>query len=157
MKEIFFDKKTITLLSLIVFLFVAMMILAPHQTLDTRLHYSGAEGREVLDSLTSAERQAYFHTEILDLAFIFSYTALFLIVFAKLFPRNLFFLYLAIVPGFCDLTETSILLYALRYREPLYAFDWLGIFTFVKWVLGLGVAILLTGLSWKRFRKVSRA
>lgn len=151
MKAKFFDKKTIALFVILATLLGIMMSLQVYGSLDGRLYYSAQEARDLFVLMTSPERQAYFKTEIVDLFFILTYTAIFIVTFGKLFPRNLFFLYLAIIPGLCDLIETSVILYALKYSEPLYAFDWLGIFTWLKWVIGAGVVIFLFVMSRRRF------
>jgi hypothetical protein len=151
MEKIFFDKKTTALSLILLVLLGIMMSLGAHNTLDARLYYSAQEARDLFVVMTAPEREAYFKTEIFDLLFICSYTALFIVLFGKLFPRNLFFLYLAIVPGLCDLIETSAILYALKFAEPLYAFDWLGIFTWLKWVIGAAVVIFLIVMCRRRF------
>ena len=151
MEKIFFDKKMILLLGAMLLLLVIMMSLGARDTLDARLYYSANQARALFASYTPAERQTYFRTEILDLFFALTYTAIFILTFGKIFPRNLFFLYLAVLPGLCDWIETSVILYTLRQSEPLYAFDWLGLFTCAKWGIGAPVALILIILSFRKF------
>lgn len=119
----------------------ALILLLPWDLvgLDSRLYYSGAEALQILGSLSFEQRNMYKTFELLDFIFIALYTTLFV--------RNLSHVYgfkpslFGLIPGFLDCIENFGVIYWL-YRPGFQPYlQVLGVITFLKWALGVGVVL----------------
>ena len=150
----FFDKKVALLLFLIVVLGLVMRMIGPPDCLDLKLYYSGEQARALINSFSESDLRVYFLQEILDLVFLTSYTAFFILMLRRLYPTKIWLLIFPLIVGLSDLVETTVTLLVLKFSNLNVWFDWLGPFTFVKWALGSIVAlIILTRLFKLKFSK----
>lgn len=136
-----FDWKLNTAILLIVVMDIAMMIFGPRDSLDVKFYYTGDQARALLESFDNLELKKYFINEIFDLGLVLSYTGALYIGMRRAYPKKRGAMILAMLPGLCDLVETSFILYALWQPGLHIFFNWLGIVTLLKWLLG-GLVIL---------------
>ena len=150
----FFDKKVALILLFIVVLGFVMRMIGPPDCLDAKLFYSGEQARALINSFSESDLRAYFLQEILDLGFLTSYTTLFLLMLRRLSPAKTWLLIFPVIVGLSDLVETTVTILVLKFSGSKMWFDWLGLFTFVKWVLGAIVALIIfTRLFKVKFSK----
>jgi hypothetical protein len=144
--KLVFDKKLLSFIFLILLLDLAMMTFGPRDSLDKKLYYTGAQARVFFAGLDGEQLRKYFVNELFDFMLIFSYTGALLIGLRRVYSNHLVATALALAPGLCDLIETSGIMYSLVQSGPHEFFEWLGVFTFLKWTLG-GIATL--AFLWK--------
>ena len=120
-------------IALAVVLDVLLLVLPPGRSiLDARLYYTGADAAAYLASLGADGRRAYFVHELVDLAFIATYTMLLRhLAFRWKLPRA--FHGLAFAPGAADLVETASILLVLASPAAAPLLGVLGVVTAVKW------------------------
>jgi hypothetical protein len=135
-----FNRQLIVTILVLAHLLVAMILIGPTETLDKKFFYTGDEARILFATFDHDVLRSYYANEIIDLAYLASYTMFFVLAFMNLNRRK--FLVFALLPGFLDLIETGTILYALANPGPYPYFDWLGIVTALKWS-SAGVAIVL--------------
>jgi hypothetical protein len=138
----FFDKKMVLLLGFIIGLDILMMIFGPPASLDIKLYYSGEEALALFQSFSSADKKSYFINELFDLFLLLSYTAALSLGLQRIYSRRFWTIALPIIVGACDFIETIVIISVLKFSVSQSVFDWLGVFSCIKWSLG-GVLIIL--------------
>lgn len=146
----FFDKRTVFLIIALVCLNGLMAALGPEYTLDKKLYYTGDQARSLINGFNTHQIQVYFVNELFDLLMILLYSTLLFVFYEKAFSLNFFLKIVPFIPGFLDLIETSYILYALKNPGPHLFFNLLGLATFMKWVSG---AFLVVVLIWKLLKE----
>jgi hypothetical protein len=121
-----------------VFLLVAlggvMLCLGLHDSLDAHFYYSATEADTYFSSLSPRLRHLYLKTELIDLAFLTTYSWIFWTLAGRYFSRS--YRWMAFVPGIFDLIETSSIILILS-GWPVENFSaWLGVATMIKWTTG---------------------
>jgi hypothetical protein len=150
-----FDRKLFSLLVLLVLVGTCMLAIGPANSLDKMLYYTGDQARHLFDSFTEEERRSYFLCETFDLIFMAAYTAAMSLAVVRLFPGKPLVRLLAVLPGLCDVVETVSILRILRFNGSLMALDWLGIFTFSKWIFAAAALVTIAVGVKKRKRDPS--
>jgi hypothetical protein len=116
--------------------------------LDAKFFYTVTEAEFFFRSLEPAKWQAYLLNEVLDLAFLSSYSLLFFFRARKFYFTKS---WIAFVPGFFDFIETTTIILLLLNRSwspPI----WLGYVTCLKWLTGTIVVISIM-LGWANSKK----
>lgn len=148
----FFDKKMIFLISLIVLIDVLMMRWGSAQSLDVMLYYTGEEARTLLASFSELQLKAYFVNELFDLVLILTYTATLRLAFARLYPHWNWTARLLWALAAADLIETLTVIMILKLSVSQSALDWLGVFTFFKWIFATtNLLLVFIGLIKRSF------
>jgi hypothetical protein len=114
--------------------------------LDARLFYSVADIQGLFSTIGESGRDAYFQHELIDLAFLTSYSFFILFWMKRLYthrqkPLPVFAIALSLAPGFFDLIETSGILVLLR-QYPQLSFWLENTITFatpLKWISTVAV------------------
>jgi len=119
------------------------MSFGPSESLDVKLYYTGDEARALFQRLSESDLNAYFIIELFDLCYLTSYTGLFLLGLRQMYPRQAGAIALPLIVGASDLIETLAVIGVLKFSVSQTIFDWLGVFTFLKWTLGAIVVLLL--------------
>lgn len=149
---LFLDRKIRILLIAMIVIFAAMAFSGPAEVLDIHLYYTGDQARTFFANLSAEQIQSYIITALLDLCFIAFYTAALVRSLRISFDHR--FSFLGLAPGIFDLIETIGILRALWTSEFASYFDFLGVITFLKWISGFSLLVILI-LTPRRFRKLS--
>jgi hypothetical protein len=153
---LFFPNSFFLLLGLQVLLILSMRLFDVTESLDVKMYYTGDQARAFLQNMNAENRNAYFVNELIDLLFICAYTASLWIGLRWVYPKDKIMWPLAFAPAAFDLLETLHIIYALKIEGPHLFFDWLGVVTFLKWLLAFGACVaLVRGLLRNRKRALS--
>lgn len=123
-------------------IFIGMMLIAPSNTLDSRLFYTHADAATYLNGLSSYDKTQYLHTEYLDLVFILAYT-FFTWYCLKQVALNRGLTFLCDV---WDVIETVTIIAVLSGVIEIEAATWLPWVSLIKWI-SAGVLVVL--FLWK--------
>lgn len=144
----FFDVAMLFLLGGVFIIYILMASFGPHDSLDARLYYSGNEARSLFESFGASELKAYFINEIFDLVLIVCYTAALYLGLRRLYSTSVRMTLIPLIAGGADFIETSAIISVLKFSLSPGVFDWLGVFTFIKWSF-VGMALLLILIGWR--------
>lgn len=151
LQQKFFDKTMMSLLGSMVLLGILMLVFGPPDSLDTRFYYSGEEARAVLRNFSDADLNSYFVNELFDLCFIYNYVIALKLALGRLYRCGTWTLALPLIVGISDFIETSVVISVLKLSVSQAVFDWLGVFTCLKWSFGaIAMGIVVCGLALKR-------
>lgn len=146
------DKNVLVLFVLIIVIIFTMHIIGPPDSLDMKLYYSGEQARVLFKTFSDSDLKAYFMNEIFDLCLLISYTFVFLILLQRIYSRQIWTVVLPLIIGISDFIETTVILSVLKFSVSQSVFNWLGIFSFLKWSIGLLVILLLLVGSVFKFK-----
>lgn len=132
------------ILSVLLMIIIGTMMLlwGTNSSLDAQFYYTGESAKHFLSSLTESQNRTYFRHEILDLGFIFSYTLFYFFLVRRTFTSD-HYQWLAFVPGFFDLIETTSILYFLNSKALPGTLEWLGPMTSLKWLSVAALSFIL--------------
>jgi hypothetical protein len=137
-----FDRQFYISLTSLPIIFLLMQIFGHSGSLDIKLYYTGDQARFFLTSLSAEQNRAYLVTELIDFfLFIPAYSLTLFFGIKQLRPLDRKMWLWAFAPGFFDIIETLLIINALISTSNQSYFDWLGLMTFFKWLLGLGAVI----------------
>ncbi len=123
---------------------LVMHIWGPDDELDIKFFYTSVQANNFLQGLSASQAGAYLLNEIMDLLFLSTYSLLFFFLARRFYFRKT---WMALVPGFFDLIETTTIIFLLINRSwaPPH---WLGYATSLKWTTGIILAItILVGFA----------
>ncbi|MEK6628154.1 MAG: hypothetical protein AABY53_05970, partial [Bdellovibrionota bacterium] len=137
MRPRYFDFRMMALFAILAIVATLMVKIDSQNTLDARFYYSGLEAVQYFKSLSDKDSYRYLVTEVFDLSFIITYTALLFLSLKRLVYKSQKVKYLAFIPGIFDLVETSTIISVLLGKISIESHPWLGLITAMKWSFAL--------------------